>query len=145
MIQGGTGLSTYASECTLKVERRTLPGETASQVERELRHLIGNEASLNCFFDRGPFTVDRDAPIVRCVRDAATDVTGQAPVEAGVGYWMDAAIFAEAGIPTVNIGPGGAGAHETVEWVEFPSVVTCAKTLVNAAQRFFGSTALAAR
>jgi len=28
----------------------------------------------------------------------------QEPVEAGVGYWMDAAIFAAAGIPTVNIG-----------------------------------------
>src|SRR5207253_11201237 len=96
LIQGGTGLSTYASDCTLKIERRTLPGETASDVERELRGLIGQEASLNCFFDRAPFTVDRDAPIVSCVRDAAAEVTGQEPVEAGVGYWMDAAIFAAA-------------------------------------------------
>jgi len=136
LIQGGTGLSTYASKCTLKVERRTLPGETASQVEREIKDLIGPEASVDCFFHRAPFTVPRDAPIVSCVRGAAAEVTGQEPVEAGVGYWMDAAIFGAAGIPTVNIGPGGAGAHEAVEWVDLSSVVTCAKVLVKAAQRF---------
>jgi acetylornithine deacetylase len=129
-------LSTYAPRCTLKIERRTLPGETRSQVERELRDLVGEEASVNCFFDRAPFTVEGDAHIVSCVRDAAAEVTGQEPVEAGVGYWMDAAIFAAAGIPTVNIGPAGAGAHETVEWVDLDSVVTCAKVLVNAARRF---------
>jgi len=113
-----------------------LPGETASQVEREIKDLIGPEASVDCFFHRAPFTVPRDAPIVSCVRGAAAEVTGQEPVEAGVGYWMDAAIFGAAGIPTVNIGPGGAGAHEAVEWVDLSSVVTCAKVLVKAAQRF---------
>lgn len=136
LIQGGTGLSTYAPQCSLKVERRTLPGETASQVERELKEVVGGEATVDCFFDRAPFTVGRDESIVACVREAATEVSGRAPVETGVSYWMDAAIFAEAGIPTVNIGPGGAGAHETVEWVELSSVVTCAKVLVNAALRF---------
>src|SRR5690606_42063424 len=35
LIEGGTGLSTYASECRLKVERRTLPGETTAQVVAE--------------------------------------------------------------------------------------------------------------
>jgi acetylornithine deacetylase len=136
LIQGGTGLSTYAPQCTLTIERRTLPGETRSQVERELRDLAGEEASVNCLFDRAPFTVEGDARIVACVRDAVAEVTGQAPVETGVSYWMDAAIFGAAGIPTVNIGPAGAGAHETVEWVDLASAVTCANLLVNAARRF---------
>jgi acetylornithine deacetylase len=63
-------------------------------------------------------------------------VTGRVPAEAGVPYWMDAAIFAAAGIPTVNYGPAGGGAHEAVEWVELDSVVTCARILVEAARRF---------
>ena len=136
LIEGGSGLSTYAAECRLKIERRSLPGEAASDVEREIRQLAGDDASVDCFFGRSPFTVDRDAPIVSCVRDAAAEITGQAPVETGVSYWMDAAIFAEAGIATVNYGPGGAGAHETVEWVDVASVENCAKVLVNAARRF---------
>src|SRR5262249_11560875 len=29
LLNGGSGLSTYASSCTLQIERRTVPGETA--------------------------------------------------------------------------------------------------------------------
>jgi len=49
---------------------------------------------------------------------------------------MDAALFAAAGIPTVNYGPGGAGAHEAVEWVDLDSVVQCAHVLAETARQF---------
>jgi acetylornithine deacetylase len=49
---------------------------------------------------------------------------------------MDSAIFADAGIPSVNYGPSGAGAHEAVEWVDAASVVTCARVLAETARRF---------
>ncbi len=142
LVKGGMGLSTYAPECSLSIERRTIPGETTASVEQELRTLIGQidpTAQVTCFFDRPPLTCDREAKVVACVRDAATAVTGHAPAEAGVGYWMDAAIFAAAGVPTVNYGPAGAGAHEAVEWVELSSVVGCARVLVESARRFFGT------
>ena len=71
-----------------------------------------------------------------CVREAARAVTKRPVEEGGVGYWMDAAVFAAAGIPTVNYGAGGAGAHEAVEWVDLDSVVNCAQVLVEAAVRF---------
>ena len=61
-------------------------------------------------------------------------MTGAAPRDTGVPYWMDAAIFAEAGIPAVDYGPSGAGAHEAVEWVDLDSVVTCARVLFEAAR-----------
>ena len=139
LIQGGAGLSTYSPECRLQVERRTLPGETPGQVMEELQAVIagaGEQAQVRLLLDRPPLLCDRDAPIARCVREAASSVTGNAPLEAGVGYWMDAALFAGAGIPTVNYGPGGAGAHEAVEWVDLDSVVTCAQVLAEAARRF---------
>lgn len=140
LIQGGSGLSTYSEKCTLKVERRTLPGETPEQVLEELRQVVrqaGEEAEIRNLLDRPPLLCDRDARIARCVRDAATGVTGRAPQEAGVAYWMDAALFAAAGIPTVNYGPAGEGDHAAVEWVELDSVVSCAQVLVEAARRFF--------
>ena len=142
LIQGGTGLSTYAPECHLRVERRTLPGETTEQVMRELQevvHRAGEEAEIQCLLDRAPLMCDHDAPIARYVRQAAQLVTGQLPQEAGVAYWMDAALFAAAGVPTVNYGPAGAGAHEAVEWVDLNSVIGCAHVLVQAARRFCSS------
>src|SRR5262249_25440906 len=40
LIRGGSGLSTYAEECTLQVERRTLPGELPDKVIEELEAVI---------------------------------------------------------------------------------------------------------
>ncbi len=85
--------------------------------------------------------MDPQSQIARTLREAAREVTGSVPEDAGVAYWMDAALFAQAGIPTVNYGPAGAGAHEAVEWVEVDSVVTCARVLAEAARRFCGGPA----
>jgi acetylornithine deacetylase len=141
LVQGGSGLSTYAEECTLKIERRTLPGETPEQALEELKKAVrstGEEAQIRLLLDRPPLSCDADAEIVISLREAITYVTGQKPEVAGVGYWMDAALFAAAGIPTANHGPSGAGAHEAVEWVDLDSVVTCAQVLVKTAWNFCG-------
>ena len=49
---------------------------------------------------------------------------------------MDAALFAAAGMATVDYGPTGAGAHEAIEWVDVDSVVKCAAILKETALRF---------
>ena len=139
LIRGGSGLSTYAEECALSVERRTLPGETPEQVMEELEQVVrasGEQAQVRRLLDRPPLSCDANSKIATSLRDAAISVTGQTPEIAGVSYWMDAALFAAAGIPTVNYGPGGAGAHEAVEWVDLDSVVTTAQVLVETGRRF---------
>jgi acetylornithine deacetylase len=138
-IKGGAGLSTYAPSCTLEVERRTLPGETPAQVLDELRGVIAavrEEATVTLLLDRPPLVCPREARIAQCVRDAATQLHGCAPEESGVAFWMDAALFAAAGIETVNYGATGAGAHEAVEWADLDSVVACANILTGAARQF---------
>jgi len=139
LIRGGTGLSTYAEECVLSVERRTLPGESPERVLEEIQDLIrtsGEQAEIRRVLDRPPLSCDGDSKIAISLRQAAINVRGQAPEIGGVSYWMDAALFAAAGIPTVNYGPSGAGAHEAVEWVDLDSVVTTARVLVETAVCF---------
>jgi acetylornithine deacetylase len=139
VVRGGAGLSTYAEECVLQIERRTLPGETPEAVIKELSDLVAtmeSQAEVRLLLARPPLTCDRDARITECVRRSAALVKGAEPEEIGVAYWMDAALFADAGIPTVNYGPGGAGAHEAVEWVDLNSVVNTANVLVETARQF---------
>src|SRR5438477_25558 len=40
LIEGGAEMSSYPARCALGLERRTLPGETAADVEREVASLI---------------------------------------------------------------------------------------------------------
>jgi acetylornithine deacetylase len=139
LIEGGSGISTYAAECRLKVERRTLPGEEAPQVLRELADVAarpGERVELKGILDRPAMACDPDADVVRVLRDVLTETSTGAPVETGVAYWTDAALFAAAGIPAINYGPSGTGAHAAVEWVDLDSVVECAKVLAESARRF---------
>jgi acetylornithine deacetylase len=139
LISGGSGLSTYAGSCRLQIERRTLPGETPEQVLEEIRQLLRTaevDGDVAITLARAPLTVAPDAPIADCARRGMRAATLHDPVDGGVGYWMDAAIFAQAGIPAVNFGSLGAGAHEAVEWVDLETVVQCARALYHTAMFF---------
>jgi acetylornithine deacetylase/succinyl-diaminopimelate desuccinylase-like protein len=142
LVRGGVGLSTYAPECSLSIERRMLPGETGDQVEEELKRVIreaGEEGEVSIRTVRNASRTPADSPLAVAVRDAARAVTGKLPRDKGAPYWMDSALFAEAGIPTVNYGPTGASPHEAVEWVDVASVVACAAIYVEASRRFWGA------
>lgn len=139
LVEGGSGLSTYAAECRLKVERRTIPGETPAQIKSELESVVAradDTARVDLLFSRDPLTCDPGAAIVSSVRKAVADVVGKPPAETGVGFWMDAAVFAAAGIATVNYGTSGAGAHEPIEWVDVASVHRLTDVLVEAVVDF---------
>jgi acetylornithine deacetylase len=141
MVAGGAGWSTYAPECTLRVERRTLPGESPDTVAAELRGVAaaaGAAVEVSVYMARAPLECPPDSQLADAVRGAAREVTGAVPADAGVAYWMDAAVFAAAGVPTVNYGPAGAGAHSAVEWVDLASVAECASVLEAAARRYVG-------
>lgn len=137
LINGGSGLSTYAANCKLKIERRTIPGETEAQVVGELQKIIEKltvadpsfKATVNAFCTREPFEVAENAAIVRIVEKATTHVRGIAPRHIGQTFWMDSALLAAAGIETVVIGPIGAGAHADEEWVDLQSLVDLTQIL----------------
>jgi acetylornithine deacetylase len=135
MISGGSGLSTYAASCKLQIERRTVPGETESQVMAELQAVAGRsvEARLKAYFVRDAFEVPREARIVRAVAGAVEQVLGRPPAFVGDTPWMDSALLAAAGVETVVFGPAGAGAHADEEWVDLDSVEQLARILVQTA------------
>jgi len=116
LIEGGQEFSSYPARCLLTGERRTIPGETVKQVERELRAIAG-EATFRLVVHRDPFESPSGHPFV----ELATRVAG-ATEPAGVPFWTDAALIAAAGIPAVVYGPAGDGAHAAVEWVDLASL-----------------------
>ncbi|HEY7258291.1 MAG TPA: M20/M25/M40 family metallo-hydrolase [Gaiellales bacterium] len=128
LIEGGQELSSYPERCLLRIERRTVPGETLADVEAQIAE-IAPGAAVRPTFERAPFEVAPDAPIVGAVHRHAIDVLGREPATIGHAAWMDAAVLSAAGIPTVVFGPSGAGAHAVEEWVDLDSVDRCAQVL----------------
>jgi acetylornithine deacetylase/succinyl-diaminopimelate desuccinylase-like protein len=133
LIEGGAEMSSYPGRCTIGLERRTLPGETAADVEAEIERIIG-DATQRTLLVREPFAVDPDAEIVRAVAEVAGG-----PKLAGAPYWADAAFIAAAGIPTVMYGASGAGAHAVEEWVSVDDSVAVTATLIAVAERLCAS------
>jgi acetylornithine deacetylase len=139
LIEGGHELSSYPAHCLLKVERRTLPGETVALVEQQLTEIAAAAgATVKSLFMRQPLETSPDELIVRTLLAQATKTLGEKPAVIGTAFWTDAGLLAAAGIPTVVFGPGGAGAHADVEWVDLDEVLKCAEVLLATAADFCG-------
>jgi len=124
LISGGQEYSSYPAFCEIEGERRTIPGETDADVEREVAELVGDvDASWSLTVTRGPFEVAGDEEIVELVAHHAAD-----PDRIGLPFWTDAALLGAAGIPCVLFGPCGEGAHAEVEWVSIASLGRCVGT-----------------
>lgn len=146
LLDGGSGLSTYAARSVVKIERRTIPGESDASVLAELEGLLARlraddptfRAEARMFFSREPFEVPAEAAIVRALDGAASRVLGHAPAQVGDTPWMDSALLGGAGIETVVFGPHGAGAHAKEEWVDVDSVVQTAEVLAETVRGWCG-------
>jgi acetylornithine deacetylase len=146
MLSGGSGLSTYAAQSTVKIERRTIPGETEVQAVGQIQGIVDRlaesdrdfHATVRTFFVRDPFEVAPSAAIVKAVDSAAKKVLRRSPTHMGDTPWMDSALLQAAGVETVVFGATGAGAHADVEWVDLESVVKLAEILAEAAVDYCG-------
>jgi len=146
LISGGRSLFVYSNSCTIHAERRTIPGETLEQVTAEFQSVIDQlsskhpsfRATLETEIWRSPYEVDPSCAIVSATKKAATDSLGKVPEIIGHTWWEDSAIFGEAGIETVILGPAGGGIHEDVEWAELDSVHLLGEILYRMAFDFCG-------
>ena len=123
VISGGVQANIVPDRCLITVDRRTLPGETRRTVEREIRQLLdqsGFKASFGAakIVACDPLETNPEIPLVKAFLKLAG-----CKGPAGVNYFCDAAVLAQAGIPAVVFGPGDiAQAHTADEWIDLRSL-----------------------
>ncbi len=148
-IEGGSGWSTYPDRCTLRIERRTLPGETTEQVLQELAAACERVAAIDDALDvevrhvltQAPSDVAGDAPIVRALEHAMRG-EGETVLHEGMSAWTDAALLNDAGIPAICYGPGDIIlAHADEEWIPLDEVERATRVLTRLAREWMQSTA----
>lgn len=146
LIDGGTGMSTYPDRCTVRIERRTIPGETPDNVRRELEDACARvaarrpsfRAEVAVTFSQAPSDVAVDAPIVRALGDAIRGQGETVRVE-GMTAWTDAALLNTAGIPAICFGPGDIRlAHAAEEYVKIDEIERATEILSRLATQWCG-------
>ena len=146
LVEGGRELSSYPDRCQLRMERRTVPPETADDVAGELDEIIARlsaddetfRASSVVTFVRNPWEADPASDIVQATTAAIGKVTGADAETMTQTGWLDSGLLGDAGIPTVICGPRGEGLHAAVEWVDVDSLTTCAEVYVEIIRQFCG-------
>jgi acetylornithine deacetylase len=147
-IEGGTDWSIVPQSCVLRLERRTLPGETRTQTMQEVELILqalkredsSFDAAARCLYDVPPLETSSNEPVVRLLREVIAAAMGGTRADIGVPYWTDGGLLSNsAGIPTCIFGPGDIGvAHSADEYVSLEDVVASAEIYRRVALKFCG-------
>ncbi len=124
VIRGGTSVNTVPGSCEVEIDRRLLPGEDPGGAVDDCRDYLARRlpgAAIEvepAWISDPALDTPVDSEAARAGLEAVRKVLGGAE-PAGVPYGTDGSKLAEAGLPTVVIGPGDiAQAHTVDEWIE---------------------------
>lgn len=143
MISGGSMPNIVAGSCTLTVDRRVLPGQTAAQAVAELESVLDRAGDdierrihVRAFVEASELAADH--PWVAAVRTAGAG--SDAGAVRGLYLGTDARFLRnDLGIPTVVYGPGSMTvAHTADEFVPVAELAAAARTFA-AVYAGFGS------
>lgn len=115
------------AECV--VERRTMPGESASDALREVRDMLRPEwlATAELRAHRDAWMQDSHGVAERVAAALGTALGTGTTFEAP--YWMEAPLW-QTIAPTIVCGPSGGGLHAVDEWVSLAQVSNFTAALV---------------
>jgi acetylornithine deacetylase len=149
-IEGGRAWNIIADRCVLKLERRTIPGESSNEVYDEIKNLIEEIRSedkasrsaqfkLSRLFERDPLETKANEPIAHAVISSYQKVFRIKATPIGMPYWTDAAYLSKpGGVPSIVIGPGSVSeAHTAGEKVDVAQVYTAVDLYAESVREFF--------
>ncbi|MFH1838615.1 MAG: ArgE/DapE family deacylase [Candidatus Kuenenbacteria bacterium] len=122
LINGGKAINIVPDFCVAFGDTRILPGITKEFIEKEIKNRIDK---LKIKYKLTPIVyvpavfIKQTEPIVQILK--------KKPISEGSGPWSDMWMFIDKGIPAVNFGCDGKGAHDKNEYVETQSVIDVTK------------------
>jgi acetylornithine deacetylase/succinyl-diaminopimelate desuccinylase family protein len=115
LISGGTNTNVVPGTVSFKLDRRMIPEENATEVEANLRQLIGDAAAAlpgitvdvkRMLLAHSMQPLPGNQPLVDAIQQHGKTIFGEAIPALGTPLYTDVRLFAEAGIPGVIYGAG---------------------------------------
>lgn len=144
VARAGVAPFTVAAHAEVVVERRTLPGEPEGVLLDEVGELVARiggdvQWGIEPVIARSAWEADPGgaAHELMAALDVALPAAGShAPARTGAPYWMESALWQEAGVPAVVCGPAGGGLHAVDEWVDLGQLRRFPAAVADAVGRF---------
>lgn len=142
-IEGGTAPNIIPEQCTIEIDRRTIPGERSEDIQQEVMNRIqrladqhGFRWELESYLYIPAGYIDPQLPLVQLLSQSIEKVTGDVMIRAFEAT-CEASFFTICkGIPTVIFGPGSLKqAHVADEFVSMDEVKAACLTLIDLADR----------
>jgi succinyl-diaminopimelate desuccinylase len=135
MIKGGIASNIVPDKCSVRLDRRILPGESIESVTKEIQDVIDEvkqedgdiETNLRVLGSGAPFETSPSEMICQIAKKTLEEL--KLPSEfVGFEQVSDGRFFAEKGVPTILIGPGIAKqAHTPDESLELDQYLEAIK------------------
>jgi len=133
MINGGNGPAIVPAETKIIVDRRMIPGETPEEVQKGFEDTIKHlrkasglrdlRAFVKPLIAAYPLEIAKDNPLVKAALKSCSKMSGRPSRATGAPYATDGWILANAGVPTIILGPGDIErAHKPDEWISLSEV-----------------------
>lgn len=142
VVRAGSAPFTLPAAAEVLVERRTLPSERPDEGLVEVEAIVagldlplGSSVEVRSVIHRAPWQC-AEAGASAELADQLRAALPFPPAMRGFPYWMESALWEEAGIPTVVCGPAGGGLHAVDEWVDLDQVRAYPAAVVDAVGRF---------
>jgi succinyl-diaminopimelate desuccinylase len=140
MLQSGEKENIIPGNAMIAIDRRTIPGESAAQIEQELCGLIdsiqvdgkGLDYDIQLTNELSSAEIPTTSELVQVMSRNFVETLGRATDIFGTPYGSDMRNFInDANMPAVNFGPGSiAQAHAYDEFVDINQLVDCTRVLV---------------
>jgi succinyl-diaminopimelate desuccinylase len=127
-IMGGDAMNKVPDKCTIDVDIRFLPGQSAKAILEEIEALPDTRVHVQ--LHREPAIVERENPYVALLAESIGEGVPAEHISIGRDGASDIVSFLEAGTPGVEFGPAGAGHHGPDEWVSIRSLERYQQSLV---------------
>ena len=154
-IQAGDYPTTYADACKIYINVQYLPSDkdengVGNKIKREVEEVINNATIDNEWMQHNPAEVvwrvdancgetDADNPFVQLIQKCAKQIYPNSKLR-GLACHSDMGFFIDAGIPTVNFGPGDSRmAHQDDERVAIETLCQTTKIIAKTIMEWCGA------
>ena len=140
-ITGGLNINSVPDEAEIGVDIRTIPGQTADEIEVRLEASLGPEVGVTNIANEDSVVTDARDEWVQQVYDVMEPLLGRRPQPATAVYFTDGSVLKPAygGPPTVILGPGEPTcAHKTDEYCSIVKLEAATEAYLDIMRRWCG-------